>query len=73
MTSERIKGQITFTCDGTSCHEFLEADSRDFGEAARELHAGGWTSRKHDDLGIWHHFCPGCSQRGKPNMGKLLP
>lgn len=70
MTSERIKGQLTFECDGPGCHSFQEPETNDFSEAVAELRNDGWTM---DKIGSdWFHYCPLCSSR-KPDMKKLLP
>lgn len=72
MTAERIKGQLTFECDGPGCHAFQEPESRDFKEALAEIKADGWTIHSLDER-TWFHKCPLCSTSAPPDMKKLLP
>jgi hypothetical protein len=61
MTTERIKGLYTNTCDGTGCHEFLEeADWESLRDLTRQ---SGWKVRKLRGTDIWQHFCPNCQSQ----------
>lgn len=60
MTLERIKGEIVFECDGKKCHEFLETNTDDFGEALGELETAGWLTRRYANA--WVHVCPDCQE-----------
>lgn len=63
MTIERISGRLSFTCDGPSCHEYLESGTRDFFDALKHIREHGWVARKPKEENVWKHFCPEC--RGK--------
>lgn len=56
MSSERIKGEVVFTCD--TCEETLETDVSDFDEANAARRSAGWGAR----LGAegWEHICADC-------------
>lgn len=55
MTIERIKGCVAYSCDLPGCHEGLETDRRDFGEARDLAKEEGWVTRPRDD--IWKNYC----------------
>lgn len=57
---DRIHGLIVFECDGPSCHEVLETETRDFAEAKELLDEEGWKTRCQND-NIWLHVCPTCT------------
>lgn len=67
MSLDRIKGNVTFICDGSGCHQYEEGS--DFGEVWNDAKAIGWTAK--NEGGEWSHYCRSCSLPGKPDMSKL--
>lgn len=59
MSSERVAGSWSFTCD--SCPEFIETEQRDFTDALGEAKAAGWIA--YNVSGEWCHACPDCKDR----------
>lgn len=70
MTIFSHNGEIEFTCNGPSCHEFGKGDSRDFRTLWEEAKSGGWIARK-NAKGEWEHFCSSCAL-AKPNINKVF-
>lgn len=75
MASERIKGNVSFSCDTRGCNEDIETDYGDFLVASGVAKAEGWVFRKRG--AEWKHYC--CSNhedmdfRGKAiTKAKLL-
>lgn len=60
MAIDRIKGQLTLSCD--NCGEFVEGD--DFNEMWEAAKAAGWKARKIGEE--WFHRCPDPSCQASP-------
>jgi hypothetical protein len=62
MSSERIKSEVVFTCDGEDCDETLETGEHGFADANTARRQSGWTAFE-NDMGAWEHRCPECRGR----------
>jgi hypothetical protein len=50
MSSDRIKGNVSFFCDLDGCEEGLETETKDFKEAASDAKEAGWQFRKREEV-----------------------
>lgn len=66
MTTQTIKGQIAFSCDG--CSDTYEpprlglgSEPREWSEVWEDAKRAGWRARQKD--GDWVHLCPDCVRK----------
>lgn len=66
MTTERIKGQLSFVCDSSGCSEFFEPSTNDFEDGWAEAKEQGWVASKSGKE--WFHKCPTCVLIPEPKL-----
>lgn len=73
MTTQKIKDQITFSCD--KCPEVYEparlglgSEPREWSEVWEDAKRAGWRALKNGSE--WEHLCPSCERKGK---GPMVP